>query len=225
MRLTHALWNVFLAILPIFLAWGTVWALRQKNRPLWLGIGLLLGIAWLLFLPNTSYLLTGWRHFVSIEQRQDLFGAAREDRMGLLRALLVTACFVVYSGLGPLTFALSMRPIVDWARERHIPVNWLAVPFFYSMALGVYLGLVLRFNSWDVIHRLGDIFEASLEAMYRPALLVMTIGFAVVLWLLYLMTDIWLDGMALRWKRWTAGTASQKSEDRAAFDAKAASAQ
>lgn len=210
MRLTHALWNIFLAVLPIFFAWGTVWALRQKKRSVALGLGFVLGVAWLLFLPNTSYLLTGWRHFISIEQRQDLFGAAREDRMGLLRALLVTACFVVYSGLGPLTFALSMRPVVAWARERRIPVNLLAVPFFYLMALGVYLGLVLRFNSWDVIHRLGEIFEASIEAMSRPALLGMTIGFAVTLWLLYLMTDIWLDGVAYRWRCWTKSTAKGK---------------
>jgi uncharacterized membrane protein len=203
MRLTHALWNVFLAVLPVLFAWGTVWALRQPNRSLRFWLGGLLVLAWLLFLPNTSYLLTGWRHFVTLEQQQDLFGEAREDRTGLLRALLVTACFVVYSGLGPLTFALSLRPVERWARERGLPVNLLAYPFFFLMSLGVYLGLVLRFNSWDVVNRLGDIFQASLEAVSRPVLMGMTIGFAVVLWVLYLATDIWLDGMVARWQRWT----------------------
>jgi uncharacterized membrane protein len=199
-----AVWNVFLAVIPVFLGLALAAGIRATRSWKWLWIWLPLALAWLVFLPNTSYLLTGWRHFFSFVEQQDLVLGARQNRGALLQFLFVAGCYLVYCGLGLLTFNLAVRPLERVAREKGVPVTALAAPFFLLVAHGVYLGLVLRFNSWDLALRPATVIDSSLEALRRPELVGLTAGFALFLWLAYLVVDIWLDGLVLRWKRWTA---------------------
>ena len=53
-------WNLFLAWLPVGLAFGVRLAADRKMGPRW--FAWVLGIAWLLFLPNAPYLLTDLVH-------------------------------------------------------------------------------------------------------------------------------------------------------------------
>src|SRR5438105_4126492 len=103
-----AAWNLFLAGVPVGLGWSLAALARDggERRRWWL-LGLL-AAAWLAFLPNTSYLLTGWRHFFSFVERRELIPAAHESRTAMLEFLVVAGLFVVYTSMGALTFVLAV---------------------------------------------------------------------------------------------------------------------
>lgn len=157
-----------------------------------------------MFLPNTCYLLTEWRHFLESLDGSNLFMNWRasgnaDDLLLLVRNVLF---FLAYSLFGMVTFVLSIRPVERVMRRRGMRVILWAIPFFFLMSLGVYLGLVLRFNSWDLLYAVGDIWGAAIAALNRPKLFLIIVGFAAFLWLSYFMLDIWVDGFQMRWQTW-----------------------
>jgi uncharacterized membrane protein len=198
-HVVYALWNLLLACVPVVLGLALARGLSRTGSPRWHWLPV--ALAWLLFVPNTCYLLTEWRHIFARLEYQELFRKAHESQAGLLWLLFLCGCGIVYSGMGILTFVLAVRPLERLARERGVRVGALAAPFFFLVAHGVYLGLVLRFNSWDAVTRPGAVFEAMLGAFTHPVLLGLTAAFAFCLWLAYLGVDIWLDGLLLRLKR------------------------
>src|SRR5262245_2976541 len=107
-------WNIFLAAIPVvaayLLAMGAErWTVRRKlvPWPVWLPLALI----WFAFLPNTCYLLTEWRHFLFDPHFTDLRDAAASNRALMLRVAKQGLFFLVYSGIGVLCFALSIRHI------------------------------------------------------------------------------------------------------------------
>ncbi|MHB9132047.1 MAG: DUF1361 domain-containing protein [Armatimonadota bacterium] len=199
-------WNSILALIPVGLAYlvvrlaGPHRASRSWPRKILL---LSLGLLWFIFLPNTCYLLTGWRHFLSLVTRADLYTRWQmgDDAEALAWLILATTFFALYSGFGMFTFTLAIRPIARWMRH-HGAMLWLwGIPFFFLMSLGVYLGLVLRFNSWNIFYQLGDIWSAVINALTRPKLAALIVAFGGFLWIAYLFIDIWIDGLLLRMGR------------------------
>ena len=74
----------------------------------------------------------------------------------------------------------------------------LAIPFFLLVSLGVYLGLIVRLNSWDLLSRPRYVADIALDAFTRPLLLKAIFVLAAFLWVLYVTVDIWLDGFQAR---------------------------
>jgi uncharacterized membrane protein len=108
--------------------------------------------------------------------------------------------YIAYSGTGMLLFVLSTRPIWRIVKQMKIKAVWVAIPFFFINALGVYLGLIPRFNSWDIMHRPSVIINEILKVFQRSHLIGLVIGLALFLWLVYLFFDIWIDGFKERVK-------------------------
>ena len=69
------------------------------------------------------------------------------------------------------------------------------MPFFLLTSLGVYLGLIVRLNSWDIVTRPGRVLDIAVRAVLNPLLLETILVFAFLLWLLYETVDIWVDGL------------------------------
>lgn len=199
-------WNLFLAVVPVGLGYAAArlgQALGERRRP-WLWAPMALALAgWLAFLPNSSYLFTEPRHFLEVVERDDLWSRARADSGAALKLAFWAAVAGVYVAVGALTFALAIRPIRALARSRGISLPLWSGPFFILIALGVYLGLVVRLNSWDLLTRPGVVLDAAVGALGRPFLLAAILLFGAFLWLAYEALDIWVDGFALRWSRWT----------------------
>jgi uncharacterized membrane protein len=68
------------------------------------------------------------------------------------------------------------------------------------ISLGVYLGLILRLNSWDLVSDPDSVFLPISKIPGNHLLLVVLVVFALFLWGLYEALDIWVDGMLLRWE-------------------------
>lgn len=198
-------WNFMLALIPVILAFVIYWLViyyqkhpRQKNI-CWTLV-FLLGIAWLIFLPNTGYLITGWRHFFSTIHTGDLFSewTKTRDMLILLRISTYAVFFVFYSVFGLFTFSLSIRPLAKILQHRFKYSYLIGIPLFFLVSFGVYLGLIPRLNSWDLFARPGYVFEIAIANLQRPTLLFLIILFAFVLWVGYWFIDIWIDGFLAR---------------------------
>jgi uncharacterized membrane protein len=209
-------WNVFLAAIPV--ATGLAMAalierftLRSRRVPLaaWTPVALV----WFVFLPNTCYLLTEWRHFIANGNFVELATAAETRQSYLLPIARWSLFYVFYSGIGIVTFGLSIRPVERVLRRLNAPMNLLAAPFFFVTSLGVYMGLIVRLNSWDLGARPGHVLEVALHGLTTPELLRTIVAFAICLWILYELVDIWLDGVQLRIERWrqTAARSREKA--------------
>lgn len=200
-------WNIFLALIPVaaayLLAWGIqAGTLRRKRIPWWAWTPL--ALFWFAFLPNTCYLLTEWRHFLFDPHFTDLRDAAASNRVLMLRVAKQGLFFLGYSGIGVLCFTLSIRPVAQVLRHAHMRVIYWAVPFYLLASLGVYMGLIVRLNSWDILTRPGYVLQVALHALMSPLLLRTILIFAFLLWLLYETVNIWVDGVALRLHKFKA---------------------
>ena len=136
---SHAflLWNLVLGWVPLLFALALEWRRRH-------GLGglssLLLGTGWLLFLPNAPYLVT------------DLLHLGHNPALGLpldLTTLLAAAACGVLIGF--LSLALVQRSIGERLGTQ---LGWTLVVVALALtSFGIYLGRILRLNSWDVLTR------------------------------------------------------------------------
>ncbi len=205
---TSVLLNLFLAVIPVFLAFVIAHGARRDMRTMGrvrLGLWLPLGVVWLVFLPNSCYLLTEWRHYLETLTRSPLYAQAHQSRDGQLDFFITTGFYLFYSGAGLLAFFLAIWPLDRLTRRR---LGWggaLLRPLIFPLcALGVYLGLTRsRFNSWDLVNaqKLTPMLAMTGQVFHRPLALSMILLFGAVLWLFYAAFDIWMDGAAWRLNR------------------------
>ncbi len=160
-------WNLFLAFIPY---WVSNFLGVQNKFRLWHVPMLCL---WLLFLPNSPYILT------------DLFHLKQWNGMPLWFDLVMVCSFALIG------FILLYRSLLDVIRffKTHLPGRYLnfSLPvLFLTVAFGLYLGRYLRFNSWDVMNHPFRLARASYHSLFTLDTVGFTIIFATFMWLLYL---------------------------------------
>lgn len=153
----------------------------------------LLFLFWLAFLPNTCYLLTEWRHFLGKVLHSDIYRQADTNHAALFRLNVAAMYYIMYSGLGVLCFTLAIRPVERAFRLLGLKFPLFAPFLFLFISIGVYLGLILRLNSWYVITRPMVVFHSILGITHSKALILAIIVFMIVIWGLYEGLDLWLD--------------------------------
>jgi uncharacterized membrane protein len=135
------IWNLCLAWIPFLLALFLFDYYRKRGTTWMFWV---LTLCWLLFLPNAFYLVTDFVHLrrtVAISFWFDLVMIASFAWNGLLLGMISLRCM----------HALFER----WLGSRW---GWLAVQgVLLLVAVGVYLGRFIRFNSWDVVSNPSDV--------------------------------------------------------------------
>ncbi|MFB9277859.1 DUF1361 domain-containing protein [Cohnella cellulosilytica] len=174
------LWNLFLAWLPLIVSMAAMTLVRAAKGAL-MGAGLaLLGVAWLLLYPNAPYLTTDFIHLIF-----DSF-YIRYDRDGLL-LWYDLVLFFLFSWCGLLLGYLSMRhfhEIVAHYFGRLMGWAFILTVSFLG-GFGVYLGRVVRLNSWDVLFSPFRLIEGVLEGINKQA-----VGFTLLFGMLILIVYI-----------------------------------
>jgi uncharacterized membrane protein len=193
--LAWAVWNLFLASIPIPFAFALARRLRDPSqKPLRLG-NVALFVAWLLLLPNAPYLLTEIRHFVL----DDRFRAITEDATRDPAALRLSAAwgtiFLGYGVAGLVAYVIAVRPLERAVRLRGASLILARAGLSVVVALGVWLGLIPRFNSWDALLWPGDVLGAAWWALTHPATTASIGAFAVVLFVLHAAMDVVFDAL------------------------------
>lgn len=155
-------WNLALAWIPFILG-VTLYAAHRAGVGLpWLVVGF---AAWVLFLPNAPYLVTDYIHL------------APDTRVPLWFDFALLGAFAA-SGL-LLAFASVFLVQAVVAERAGAAASWLMTGAVFALSgVGIYVGRVLRFNSWDVLNEPGAIASlamARLEDPFGNPLLVMTV--------------------------------------------------
>jgi len=188
-----------LAVIPVGLAHFALGLSRSALRPA-LRTALVAGLsaAWLVFLPNTCYLITEWRHFLFALDAQDLFVRSRTQPFLLAQLIGWSVFYFLYSGFGMLMFALAIRPIEHLAVKKGAVLWFWRLPLFVALSIGVYLGLVVRLNTWDIVSRPAAVWQSTVQIGDHPLLAAFVVAFGIFLWLAYESLDIWIEGFAGR---------------------------
>ena len=137
----------------------------------------------------------------------DGYQMARNGRAGVAIGMAAIASFIAGT-LGAVAIGLVSVPLINFA------IRFGPPEFFILMALGVYLGLVVRFNSWDMFSRTEEVLRTAFSVTDRPRLTLAIVLFGFFLWAVYEVIDIWMDGFALRWGR--RKQAQEGAEERSA---------
>ena len=142
------LWNLFLGFVPLFFAWLVDrFEARFGAWFLWGGSAL-----WLLFYPNAPYMISD---FIHVNQ---------QDPNVLYDALMIfnIAMLSIFYGLYSLRI---MRDVFD-ARYGSKIANMIIAASIILAAFGVYLGRILRLNSWDVFTQPLKTFKLIFDHLF-----------------------------------------------------------
>ncbi len=141
--LVMILWNVALAIVALWFTFRFVSLAKDKKRtPLAVAVAAFL---WLIFVPNTAYMITDIRHIIGYCPASEYGRVCAENAW-------MSVFFFAYAAVGWLTFVFAVRPVREMMIKRF--GNPIGQSFFYILipliSLGVLLGLVNRWNSWEI---------------------------------------------------------------------------
>lgn len=140
------MWNVFLALLPLDFALLALASRLKISQIIFSGL-------WLLFFPNTMYMITDFIHLQYISTALDV-------RYQYFNYSVLAAGIFVGVYLGILSLEIMMRIYLrnrtGWSVLITLGiVSWLS-------SFGIYLGRFLRLNSWDVFTNF-DIVMANVQ--------------------------------------------------------------
>lgn len=143
-------WNLFLAWIPLLLS-SFILAFNIKSKTSLI----LIVIVWILFFPNSPYILT------------DLFHLRARNEIPIWYDLIVILSYA-WTGLicGFISFHDIEKRLSDYM-NRNI-ISGLVVLFLFMSSFGVYLGRFLRWNSWDVLNNPFGLFSDIVVRFIYP---------------------------------------------------------
>lgn len=157
--LIFLIWNLFLAVIPFLL---TSYLKTQNINKSKFKNGFLLFI-WLLFLPNCFYIITDFVH-LSLSNTHTFW----------YDLLLISS----YASLGFLLGIISLKDIEELLSHKlNTSISSLLI-FSISIlsGFGIYLGRILRYNSWDILKNPIDLFTDLFEVFITLE----SIGFSIL---------------------------------------------
>ena len=129
---TFLVWNLFLACVPYLITF-ILQLTKVRTTVFWFSF-----IIWLLFLPNAPYLLTDFKHL-----RHHLSSIVWYD-------IILIASFALNGLVIGAKSLLMMTNLLD-IRVSKIFKHSIMISVLYLSGFGIYLGRVLRWNSWDIV--------------------------------------------------------------------------
>ncbi|MCM3171599.1 MULTISPECIES: DUF1361 domain-containing protein [unclassified Paenibacillus] len=159
------IWNLFLGWIPFifsYVAYGFSHA-KWRGAP-WLAIAS--GALWLLFFPNSSYIVTDLIHLTA---RSSRYYGGHGLNFTYWYDLIVVLMFV---WVGLLIGFLSMYQLQEVIYRRvGRMASWIFVLAGCALgSYGVLLGRVYRLNSWDALTNRSSLIALMQESVSRPSL-------------------------------------------------------
>lgn len=153
-RYVFLYWNLILAAAAPLLAWWLVYRLRlhKWNEP----EQVVLTFLWLIFLPNSFYIITDFIHL------RETYEAPLMYDIALIMSFVMSGLIFGYTSV----FMLH-RELMKRLDLRYV---WMVVSgVFLLVSFAIYLGRFSRWNTWDVLLApAGLLFDVS-ERVVNPA--------------------------------------------------------
>lgn len=157
-KTSYLIWNVILAWLPLLFALGFLKRNSSKVKIVKV-IGYVEGFLWLIFYPNSIYVITDYIHLS--EAKFYMRNPAYKANSGLSRVIYnydffnwnqiftISVAVFLSTALGFISLMLMYKWIKNrfnkkWGQIFFVIVNLLA-------GYAIYLGRFIRFNSWDLV--------------------------------------------------------------------------
>lgn len=148
-RYWFLLWNAFLAVLPLGLAWWLSDRLQKSRWKRWLNIALTL--LWISFLPNSFYIISDLIHLHQTGEVSLLYDAV------LFMSFILNGLIAGYISVYLVHRQLLRRMAYPFA---HIIIGGV----FLLCGMAIYLGRYMRWNSWDLfLHPAAVLFDISTQ--------------------------------------------------------------
>jgi len=164
-------WNLFLALIPWIIS--SLMAIYNINKKLPL---ILLIASWIVFFPNSPYILTDLFHLRVNGSAPVWFDLV------LILSFAWTGLIYGFVSLMDIEKHLSVYLNKKW-------VNSIIVSFLFLAGFGIYLGRYLRWNSWDIIQKplglAGDIIDRFINPFNHPRTWGMTLLMGILLNMIY----------------------------------------
>src|SRR6266480_589511 len=151
------LYNISLASIPVIFGWLMYQTKSKFFKHLF-------GLIWILFLPNTIYILTDIIHFPKDwVKTSDVYKPV----------FILLYIFLMFSGI--VTFVFSMYPLERMLRKLKkkkeiIEKDLILIGVNSLVAFGMVLGRIQRLNSWDLIFNILKVIEDAINVLVTPNL-------------------------------------------------------
>jgi uncharacterized membrane protein len=159
-------WNLFLAFIPWLIS--SIIIIRGINKKATLIVLILL---WLLFFPNSPYILT------------DLFYLKLYSPAPIWFELIIILSFA-WTGL---MFGFISLLDIDTLLKRYLNdrlIIIITIAFIFLSSFGVYLGRFLRWNSWDILTNPYGLYSDIVDQFANPSVHHRTWGVTILMGLL-----------------------------------------
>jgi uncharacterized membrane protein len=180
--LLFLLWNLVLAYIPYMLS------SKIKSTPPGTITFYTLLFAWLLFIPNSFYLLTDFIHLHHSNSLQYLFDA------------VILCCFTVAGFYAGIVSLLQIHKLGEMKFSQKV-CDYLMIIICYLISFGIYLGRILRFNSWDILSNPIALVWNILKSLFRLEAYIFTIVMGTFILLIYAFIYVILNIKTIR-KSW-----------------------
>ena len=143
------LWNLWLAVLPAVLAVVLFVPGRARTPAWWVGVATFVAL-----LPNAPYVLTDVIHFDD---------SVRRSPSDAHVAFVLIPGYLAFFAAGFASYVFCVVRLERWLRAAGWSLPRLLgfdVTLHALVAVGVFLGRVFRFNSWDILARPGEVARA-----------------------------------------------------------------
>jgi uncharacterized membrane protein len=175
LQFSYLLWNLFLAWVPLVL---TAVLLRSLKTRLWSSLRpFLLTLLWLVFLPNSFYMISDFIHIQEVQRHNLLYDVV------MFTSFIFTAALVGFCSLYLVHVQLRKRISM-------LSSSLLIGGILFLCSFAIYLGRDLRWNSWDVlVNPAGILFDVSdhfIHPLQHLDMFGTTITFFVLLGSLYI---------------------------------------
>ena len=181
----YMLWNLFLAWLPLVFALRLTYVLRTKLWSAWEPV--LFTLLWLVFLPNSFYMISDFVHLRDVSRLDVLYDAV------LFTSFIYTAVLLGFASMYTVHLELKKRVQVRTA------ATLMGITLLIC-SIGIYIGRDLRWNSWDVVTNpaglLFDISDRVLHPRSYPQMFTTILSFFALLGSMYALA--WNGAKAIR---------------------------
>lgn len=164
------IWNLFLAVIPYAISSHLLTLDLQKTAKLKV---LSIAAIWLAFIPNAFYIITDLVHL-----------AKSEGHIFWLDLIIVSSHALIGFAFGLMSLLHFEKIAQQFTSVKN--TNFLIPVICFLCGIGIYIGRILRYNSWDII---SDPFDLSIDLFqmaFSPKSILFSIHFGVFIYFSFL---------------------------------------
>lgn len=135
-------WNLFLAIIPLLISILVLIFSKQNKKRLMI----ISGTVWLLFFPNAPYMITGFIHLSTIR----FYTSGEFEIISWIRLIHFGLGALLGIMIGMVSLYNIHQTILKY--QSKIKTVLLMSLIILSSGYAIYVGRLLRLNTWDILH-------------------------------------------------------------------------